>query len=396
MAVRWLGLVGLSLVLSVRPVNAAPQDRIQAAGGDITITLLGHASVRIVHAGKVIYIDPVGDTVSAALVTADLILITDLHPDHLDPAAIARLRKPTTRIVAPAAAAASLDNAIVFANGDTRSVDGIVIEAVPAYNLTRGPAPGQLYHEKGRGNGYVLALGGRRIYIAGDTEGVPEMRALKNIDVAFIPMNLPYTMPPSEAAEAVKAFRPGIVYPYHYRGSDPKEFEDALRGTGVDVRVVDIYPTAVATGAAAGSDLGLDEMRYLAAGLAILSSDGTGLGPTASAFQGLKPFLGNRGLFGVVSDLGINRIDGETIPTIMAGLQIRPGPATDPPIAPYVQILVAILRRDGSPDVTPALGGGADVRLKNCYRARFEVQLLPGDRNIVRFVIGVAVPVRRN
>ena len=118
-----------------------------------------------------------------------------------------------------------------MANGDKKTIEGIEIEAVPMYNLKRGPSAGQLYHDKGRGNGYVLTLGGKRIYIAGDTEGVPEMRALKNIDVAFIPMNLPYTMPPAEAADAVKAFKPKIVYPYHYRGSDLKVFEDALKGS---------------------------------------------------------------------------------------------------------------------------------------------------------------------
>jgi L-ascorbate metabolism protein UlaG (beta-lactamase superfamily) len=120
-------------------------------------------------------------------------------------------------------------------------VDSITVEAVPMYNLTRGPAAGQLFHDKGRGNGYVITLGGKRIYIAGDTEGVPEMRALKNIDVAFIPMNLPYTMTELEAADAVKAFAPTIVYPYHYRGSDPAIFAKAV-GTGkTEVRLRDWY-----------------------------------------------------------------------------------------------------------------------------------------------------------
>src|SRR5439155_17729204 len=97
------------------------------------------------------------------------------------------------------------------------------------YNLKRGPSEGKLYHDKGRGNGYVVTYGGKRFYISGDTEGVPEMKALKNIDVAFVCMNLPYTMPPEEAAEAVRAFKPKVVYPYHYRGSDVKAFESARR-----------------------------------------------------------------------------------------------------------------------------------------------------------------------
>jgi L-ascorbate metabolism protein UlaG (beta-lactamase superfamily) len=109
------------------------------------------------------------------------------------------------------------------------------------YNLKRGPSEGKFYHDKGRGNGYILTYGGMRFYIAGDTEGIPEMRALKNIDVAFIPMNLPYTMTPEEAADAVKAFHPKIVYPYHYKGSDTKVFAKALDGTGIDVRLRDWY-----------------------------------------------------------------------------------------------------------------------------------------------------------
>ena len=129
----------------------------------------------------------------------------------------------------------------MIANGEKKTIDGVEIEAVPMYNLQRGPAAGQLFHTKGRGNGYIVTLGGKRIYLAGDTECTPEMKALKNIDVAFVPMNLPYTMPPNEAADCVKAFKPKIVYPYHYMGSDLKEFEDALKGSGVEVRIRDWY-----------------------------------------------------------------------------------------------------------------------------------------------------------
>jgi L-ascorbate metabolism protein UlaG (beta-lactamase superfamily) len=195
----------------------------------------------------VIEVDPVAAAGTfAGFAAPDVILITDIHSDHLDPATVNKRKKATTTIVAPQAAVAQLTAAqiaspVVMANGDKKTVDGIEIEAVPMYNLTRGPSAGQLYHDKGRGNGYVLTLGGKRIYIAGDTEGIPEMRALKNIDVAFIPMNLPYTMTEAEAADAVKAFKPKIVYPYHYRGSDLKKFEDALKGSGVEVRIRDWY-----------------------------------------------------------------------------------------------------------------------------------------------------------
>ncbi|HEX4809938.1 MAG TPA: MBL fold metallo-hydrolase, partial [Bryobacteraceae bacterium] len=131
-------------------------------------------------------------------------------------------------------------------NGQSKRVDlggaSLEIEAVPMYNLTRGPQPGQLYHPKGRGDGFILTIGGKRVYFSGDTECTVEMKNLKNIDVAFLCMNLPYTMTPAEAAECVKAFRPKIVYPYHYRGQRPEEFADALRGeSGIEVRLRNWY-----------------------------------------------------------------------------------------------------------------------------------------------------------
>jgi L-ascorbate metabolism protein UlaG (beta-lactamase superfamily) len=238
--------LALALLATAAPLVAfaagrpAP-DTLEAAGGPITIAPIYHATLQLVWAGHVIDVDPVAQGDYTGLPAPDLVLITDIHGDHLDPATVAKLRKPTTVIVAPAAVAPKFDHPVVMANGDSRTVEGIPIEALPMYNLTRGPAPGQLYHPKGRGNGYILTLGGKRVYIAGDTEGTPEMTALKNIDVAFIPMNLPYTMSPAEAAVAVKAFRPHVVYPYHYRGSDLKPFADALAGTGIEVRLRDWY-----------------------------------------------------------------------------------------------------------------------------------------------------------
>ena len=142
-----------------------------------------------------------------------------------------------TVVIIPGAASGDVPNGTVMKNGETKKLGVWTLEAVPMYNLKRGPSAGQLFHDKGRGNGYVVTYGGLRIYIAGDTEGIPEMRALKNIDVAFVPMNLPYTMPPEEAAEAVKAFHPKIVYPYHFGESDLTVFSKALAGTGIDVRI---------------------------------------------------------------------------------------------------------------------------------------------------------------
>jgi L-ascorbate metabolism protein UlaG (beta-lactamase superfamily) len=160
----------------------------------------------------------------------------------MDPDSIAAVNQPSTEILAPAAVVETVKTAKPIANGESKSWQGWTIDAIPAYNLSRGPAPGKLFHDKGRGNGYVLTYGGVRFYFSGDTEGVPEMRALKNIDVAFVCMNLPYTMPPDEAADAVKAFHPKVVIPYHYRGSDLSVFQKKLEGTGIEVRLLEWYP----------------------------------------------------------------------------------------------------------------------------------------------------------
>jgi L-ascorbate metabolism protein UlaG (beta-lactamase superfamily) len=211
---------------------AKPSDTV----GAFKITPIRHASLMLETGGKVIHVDPWSQANYDGLPHADLILITDTHGDHLDLKAIERIRKPGTPIIAPAAAQAQIPGATKLDNGGVTTQLGIRIEAVPMYNLKRGPAEGKVYHEKGRGNGYVLTAGGTRVYIAGDTENIPEMRDLKNVDVAFIPMNLPYTMTPEEAAEAVKAFKPRIVYAYHYRGSDTNAFASALAGSGIEVR----------------------------------------------------------------------------------------------------------------------------------------------------------------
>jgi L-ascorbate metabolism protein UlaG (beta-lactamase superfamily) len=235
-------------LLVFAPVAALAQTTIPATGGNITITPLQHASVQIEHAGKVIQVDPAQGDLAAAK-SADLVLVTDIHGDHLSPEAIAKVRKAKAPVVMPAAAQQQAGAKIgapieVMANGEQKTVAGVMLEAVPAYNLERGPSAGQLYHTKGRGNGYVVTLGGKRLFFAGDTECVPEIKALENIDVAFLPMNLPFTMPPAEAAECVKAFRPGIAIPYHFRGQNTEEFASALKGSGVEVRVLDFYPSA--------------------------------------------------------------------------------------------------------------------------------------------------------
>ncbi len=212
------------------------------SAGPVKITPLYHASTLIEAGGKVIYLDPAKPANFAGQPKADLVLITDIHGDHMDPASLTAISKPGTEILAAPAVVSTITTAKPIANGESKKWQDWTIEAIPAYNLTRGPAPGKLFHDKGRGNGYVLTYGGVRFYFSGDTEGVPEMRALKNIDVAFVCMNLPYTMPPEEAADAVKAFHPKVVIPYHYRGSDLAIFQKKLEGTGIEVRLIDWYP----------------------------------------------------------------------------------------------------------------------------------------------------------
>ncbi len=212
------------------------------SAGPVSITPLNHASTLIEAGGKVIYLDPAKPANFSGQPKADLILITDIHGDHMDPGSIQEISKAGTEILAPPAVVQTVTSAKPIANGETKTWQDWTIEAIPAYNLKRGPAPGKFFHDKGRGNGYVLTYGGKRFYFSGDTEGTSEMRALKNIDVAFVCMNLPYTMPPEEAAEAVKAFHPKIVIPYHYRGSDLTVFQKGLEGTGIEVRLLDWYP----------------------------------------------------------------------------------------------------------------------------------------------------------
>ena len=211
------------------------------AKGDVKITPLFHASTLIEAGGKAIYLDPAKPAKFPER-KADLILITDIHGDHMDPDSIKQVSQSSTEIFASPAVVKTVTTAKPIANGETKTWGDWTIEAVPAYNLKRGPEAGKLFHDKGRGNGYVLTYGGKRFYFSGDTEGVPEMRALKNIDVAFVCMNLPYTMPPEEAAEAVKAFHPKVVIPYHYRGSDLEVFKKGLDGTGIEVRLLEWYP----------------------------------------------------------------------------------------------------------------------------------------------------------
>ena len=189
--------------------------------GISTITFIGHGTLMFTFGGKVIHVDPVGQYADyAKLPKADLILITHEHRDHLDPKAVEMLRQPGTQIVLTRAAAGQMPGDLVMTNGETKTVAGLTIEAVPAYNLVHKRENGEPFHPKGQGNGYVITFGDKRVYVAGDTENTPEMKALKNIDIAFLPMNLPYTMTPEMVADAARAFKPKILYPYHFGKTD--------------------------------------------------------------------------------------------------------------------------------------------------------------------------------
>jgi L-ascorbate metabolism protein UlaG (beta-lactamase superfamily) len=235
--IKWilgLALVGAGIVGMAAIAAGYEEDVFQTSKGDLKITCLGHGTLMLSWGGKIIHIDPVKTYADySALPKADVILITHEHGDHLDPAAIVLIKKPGTEIIATKSCAGKVPGAIVMANGENRTVQGIGIEAVPAYNIVNSR-----FHPKGNGNGYVLALGDKRIYIAGDTENTPEMKAMKDIDIAFLPMNLPYTMTPEMVADAAKAFKPKILYPYHYGDTDPQKLVTLLKGEkGIEVRV---------------------------------------------------------------------------------------------------------------------------------------------------------------
>ncbi len=187
--------------------------------------------------GKVIHVDPVFADY-AQLPQADLILVTHEHSDHLDLKAIGAIRTAKTEVVVTESIAKQLRGGIVMKNGDAQTVQGFKIEAVPAYNLVHMRSPGMPFHPKGVGNGYIVNIGTTRVYIAGDTENTPEMKKIKGIDIAFLPMNLPYTMTPEMVADAAKAFRPKILYPYHFGNTDTVKLLDLLKGEkDIEVRI---------------------------------------------------------------------------------------------------------------------------------------------------------------
>lgn len=225
--------------------QAYEKDTIKTNGGPLVITFIKHGSVMFEYDGQVIHVDPVmrmGDY--SKLPDADLILITHHHGDHLDINAIEKIRKQNTRIVATHKCienSEELKDVTIMENGDVKAIAGLEIHAVPAYNIKHKRDNGEAYHVKGQGNGYVVKFADKKVYVAGDTENIPEMKRLENIHVAFLPMNLPYTMSPEMAADAAKMFRPGILYPYHLGRTDPTKLADLLKDEeDIEVRIRDM------------------------------------------------------------------------------------------------------------------------------------------------------------
>lgn len=231
----------LLVALAATPLGAqtpGQTDALPLPGGTLRIGFLGHGTLMLDWGGWIVHVDPVtAEADYQSLPKADLILVTHEHSDHLDPKAITLISKPGTAIIANPAAAKKLKGAIALKNGERRQVGGVGVEAVPAYNTTAGRTQ---FHPRGRDNGYLLTLDGRRVYIAGDTENTTEMKALKDIYVAFLPMNLPYTMTPEQVADAARAFRPQILYPYHFGETDTGRLTELLRGSGIEVRIRDL------------------------------------------------------------------------------------------------------------------------------------------------------------
>ena len=238
----------LMLLIAGMTVDKSPayeKDTIKTSGGPLVITFIKHGSLMFEYNDQTIHFDPVmrmGDY--SKMPDADLILITHHHGDHLDLNAIEEVRKPNTRIVATKMCVKNseeLGDVVIMDNGDVKSVTGLEIHAVPAYNIKNKRENGEPYHKKGECNGYRIRFGDKKVYVAGDTENIPEMKKLGNIEVAFLPMNLPYTMSPEMAADAAKMVKPRILYPYHFGRTDPTRLVDLLKDeASIEVRIRDM------------------------------------------------------------------------------------------------------------------------------------------------------------
>lgn len=233
-----LFLLAAAAPIAALAVAKAPRDVVPTAAGDLVIHPVGHGSLWFEFGGRIIHVDPYGAVGNyRAFPKADLILVTHAHGDHLDPAALAAVKKPETIIVASRVCAGRLPDAVILANGDAKTVLGFPILAVPAYNIVHKRPDGASYHPRGEGNGYIITFGDKRVYVAGDTELIPEMKTLGPIDVAFLPVMLPFTMDAGMAEEAVRTIKPKVFYPYHTEEKYVRPLLDGLKNEpGLEVR----------------------------------------------------------------------------------------------------------------------------------------------------------------
>lgn len=219
-------------------------DVIQTSYGRLEITFIHHATLMFRLNDMVIYVDPVSQAADfSKMPKASLVLVTHQHGDHFDKKTIDQISIPgTTSLILTQTCYDQISKGIVMKNGDVKTIKGLKIEAVPAYNLVHKNDKGEFYHPKGTGNGYVINFGDTRVYVAGDTENIPEMKELKDIDIAFLPMNMPYTMTPEMVLNAVNMFHPAILYPYHFSGTDMDQLKQLLKGyTGTELRIRKFY-----------------------------------------------------------------------------------------------------------------------------------------------------------
>ena len=237
--ILFIGLCCMSIETTGFAGNTFETDVVKTADGDLEITFIGHGTLMFTFGGKIIHVDPFSRLADySKLPKADMIFLTHEHSDHLDLKALENLRTEKTKIILTANCAQQVKGGIVMQNGDVKTVDGLKIEAVAAYNLVHMRSEEVPYHPKGNGNGYVITFGDKKIYVAGDTENIPEMKQLRDIDYAFLPMNLPYTMTPEMVADAAKAFKPGVLYPYHYGKTDPTKLLELMKDTPeVEIRI---------------------------------------------------------------------------------------------------------------------------------------------------------------
>jgi len=228
-----------TLTATAQEVTVTKRDVIKTSSGDLEIIFIGHSSLMMTFNGKTIHFDPYGKMADyTRLPKADLIFITHDHNDHFDMTALQGIQTKDTVVILPPICSEMIPEGLIMRNGETITVQGIKVKAMPAFNMVHVRDNGQAYHPKGIGNGYVLTFGDKRIYVAGDTENIKEMKALKGIHCAFLPMSVPSTMTPEMVADAAKAFKPKILYPYHYNETDPTTLTKLLKNTpGIEVRI---------------------------------------------------------------------------------------------------------------------------------------------------------------